>query len=219
MSGLTQVWDAIKDRFQTKLVSGTNIKTINGESILTSGNIDAATQDWVNQQGFAKGSFINANGNTLIGDGTWLSLNVTKSNINFKYKDGSTAYLTLGTNGDIKHDNGTGWIGCHTTNFHTIIQGGAINLFNNEEYPIYTEIKHNSILLYQKDFGSTEYLDSYVFIDTLNGIGISGPSGLGIYLMNEHLENVGLANTFWNTAGGQITIESLTESEILEILV
>ena len=39
MSGLTQVWDAIKDRFQTKLVSGTNIKTINNQSLIGSGNI------------------------------------------------------------------------------------------------------------------------------------------------------------------------------------
>lgn len=44
ISGLTQVWDAIKDRFQPKLVSGTNIKTINGQSILGEGNLVAGEE-------------------------------------------------------------------------------------------------------------------------------------------------------------------------------
>ena len=47
-SGLTQVWDAINDRFQPKLVSGTNIKTINNQSILGEGNLVAGETDtWV----------------------------------------------------------------------------------------------------------------------------------------------------------------------------
>lgn len=40
LSGFSEVWAAIKSKFQEKLVSGTNIKTINNSSILGSGNID-----------------------------------------------------------------------------------------------------------------------------------------------------------------------------------
>ncbi len=38
-TGLTYLWGKLKDKFQVKLVSGTNIKTINNESVLGSGNI------------------------------------------------------------------------------------------------------------------------------------------------------------------------------------
>lgn len=38
-SGLAYFWGKLKDKFQDKLVSGTNIKTINSESVLGSGNI------------------------------------------------------------------------------------------------------------------------------------------------------------------------------------
>lgn len=40
LTGLSEVWAAIKSKFQEKLVSGTNIKTINNSSILGSGNIN-----------------------------------------------------------------------------------------------------------------------------------------------------------------------------------
>lgn len=38
-SGLTYFWERLKAFFQPKLVSGTNIKTINNQSVLGSGNI------------------------------------------------------------------------------------------------------------------------------------------------------------------------------------
>lgn len=38
-AGLTYFWGKLKDYFQAKLVSGTNIKTINSQSILGSGNM------------------------------------------------------------------------------------------------------------------------------------------------------------------------------------
>lgn len=38
-SGLSYLWGKLKDIFQVKLVSGTNIKTINNNSLLGSGNI------------------------------------------------------------------------------------------------------------------------------------------------------------------------------------
>ena len=38
-TGLTYFWGKLKGYFQVKLVSGTNIKTINNESILGSGNL------------------------------------------------------------------------------------------------------------------------------------------------------------------------------------
>lgn len=39
-TGLAYLWGKLKDYFQAKLVSGTNIKTINNNSLLGSGNID-----------------------------------------------------------------------------------------------------------------------------------------------------------------------------------
>jgi len=41
-NGLTRVWVKIKAAFQPKLVSGTNIKTINSQSLLGSGDIAIA---------------------------------------------------------------------------------------------------------------------------------------------------------------------------------
>lgn len=38
-TGLSHLWSKLKDYFQPKLVSGTNIKTINNTSLLGSGNI------------------------------------------------------------------------------------------------------------------------------------------------------------------------------------
>lgn len=38
-TGLSHLWSKLKDYFQVKLVSGTNIKTINNTSLLGSGNI------------------------------------------------------------------------------------------------------------------------------------------------------------------------------------
>jgi hypothetical protein len=38
-TGLAYLWGKIKEKFQVKLVSGTNIKTINNQSLLGSGNI------------------------------------------------------------------------------------------------------------------------------------------------------------------------------------
>lgn len=42
-TGLSILWDRIKEVFQEKLVSGTNIKTINGNSVLGSGNISVSS--------------------------------------------------------------------------------------------------------------------------------------------------------------------------------
>jgi hypothetical protein len=38
-NGLTYLWNKLKGYFQQKLVSGTNIKTVNNQSLLGSGNI------------------------------------------------------------------------------------------------------------------------------------------------------------------------------------
>ena len=42
-TGLTYFWGKLKNYFQPKLVSGTNIKTINNTSILGSGNIEVGS--------------------------------------------------------------------------------------------------------------------------------------------------------------------------------
>lgn len=41
-TGLVHFWGKLKERFQDKLVSGTNIKTINGQSLLGSGDLPVA---------------------------------------------------------------------------------------------------------------------------------------------------------------------------------
>ena len=55
-NGLTYLFGKLKDRFQEKLVSGTNIKTINNTSLLGSGNISISTptkvSDLTNDSGF-----------------------------------------------------------------------------------------------------------------------------------------------------------------------
>ena len=51
-TGMSYFRGKLKDYFQAKLVSGTNIKTINSESILGSGDIDLPTPtDYVVEQG------------------------------------------------------------------------------------------------------------------------------------------------------------------------
>lgn len=45
-TGLTYLWGKIKSKFQEKLVSGTNIKTINNESILGSGDISVSGDEY-----------------------------------------------------------------------------------------------------------------------------------------------------------------------------
>ena len=42
-NGLTYFWNKLKNYFQEKLVSGTNIKTVNNQSLLGSGNITTDT--------------------------------------------------------------------------------------------------------------------------------------------------------------------------------
>ncbi len=42
-TGLSHLWSKLKDYFQVKLVSGTNIKTINNNSLLGSGNISISS--------------------------------------------------------------------------------------------------------------------------------------------------------------------------------
>lgn len=51
--------DVKLEKEQDKLVSGKTIKTINGESVLGSGNIEVVTEQWVKQQGYVTDSDVN----------------------------------------------------------------------------------------------------------------------------------------------------------------
>lgn len=42
-TGLTYFWGKLKDKFQVKLVSGTNIKTVNNQSLLGNGDVSVAS--------------------------------------------------------------------------------------------------------------------------------------------------------------------------------
>lgn len=59
--GLNILWARIKDVFQVKLVSGTNIKTVNGSSLLGSGNISIETS------GTVSGDYLPIGGGTMSG--------------------------------------------------------------------------------------------------------------------------------------------------------
>lgn len=214
-SGLTQVWDAIKDRFQTKLVSGTNIKTINGESILTSGNIDAATQDWVNQQGFAKGSFINSSGDTTLGDGSGYIVTTDEYGLAFRNKSKTGTFITFGRQGNINDNSGTGWITCSRGDDDglVIIQAGNIRIENK------LSISSNQINIpIDKDDAQGKETRG-ITLDTEYGIRLNRERGLGLCSVNSNGTVNGASNTFWATDGGATTIEALTDSEVLEILV
>jgi hypothetical protein len=60
-SGLSYLWGKLKEIFQVKLVSGTNIKTINNNSLLGSGNITISG-------GGGGGDYLPLTGGTLTGD-------------------------------------------------------------------------------------------------------------------------------------------------------
>ncbi len=60
-SGLSYLWGKLKEIFQVKLVSGTNIKTINNNSLLGSGNITISG-------GGGSGDYLPLTGGTLTGD-------------------------------------------------------------------------------------------------------------------------------------------------------
>lgn len=214
-SGLTQVWDAIKDRFQTKLVSGTNIKTINGESILTSGNIDAATQDWVNQQGFARGSFINSSGDTPLGDGRGYTVTTSYYGLAFKNKSKSGTFITLGHQGNIDDNSGTGWITCSRGDDSgiVIIQAGDISIDNK------LSISSNQIdIPIDKNAAQGKNIRG-IIIDNEHGIRLNRGGGLGLCSVDSNGTVNGASHTFWATDGGATTIEALTDAEVLEILV
>lgn len=59
--GLTLLWARIKSSFQEKLVSGTNIKTVNGNSLLGSG-------DMTIESGGVSGDYLPLSGGTLSGN-------------------------------------------------------------------------------------------------------------------------------------------------------
>ena len=53
-SGLSYLWGKLKDYFQVKLVSGTNIKTVNNNSLLGNGNITISGgggTDYITEEG------------------------------------------------------------------------------------------------------------------------------------------------------------------------
>lgn len=88
-TGLAYLWGKLKDYFQEKLVSGTNIKTINNTSILGSGNISVGggtvptkTSDLTNDSGFITNTLSGVSsgaGCAIIGDILieWGQVNVT----------------------------------------------------------------------------------------------------------------------------------------------
>lgn len=74
LSGLNQVWTRINNLFQRKLVSGTNIKTINGNNLLGNGNITTPNTTYNKATTSNDGLLPKLSGNTgqyLNGSGNW----------------------------------------------------------------------------------------------------------------------------------------------------
>ena len=244
-TGLLHLWEKINNVFQKKLVSGNNIKTINGASIVGSGNITTpnttysrATADTLglvkigatglgskqyavqlndNGQMFVdvpwiagvQGSFINSNGDTILGSGVGFKLRADDDGLSFHNLDKSGTFITIGHNGNIDDNSGTGWITCTRGDGsgNIIIQAGKISIEDS------FEIRRNSISMPIDDS------DIGVTINNTNGIKLSMAAALGIIATNESGENVGDATTFWTTNGSMENIDPLTENEINEILV
>ena len=69
-SGLSYLWSKLKGYFQQKLVSGTNIKTINNQSLLGSGNISISgggTSNFVFEQNIQ----LDGGSNSLSANNSW----------------------------------------------------------------------------------------------------------------------------------------------------
>ena len=198
LTGLNHVWQQINNLFQRKLVSGTNIKTINNQSLVGSGNLDVtidlsdyATRTWVNAQGFAKGSFLPLEGGTLTG--------TVYTNNQILWRNGATANVTI-----------------------TAGEGNGIDISGNDSY--YTQIRHKLTTIYAGGSKGYVYIGNIFNLDEYEHL--YGSYTIGIRITDStggkgatSLYYDGKDNELWNTAGGKTTIESLTEEEITAILV
>lgn len=105
-TGLTYFWGKLKDYFQAKLVSGTNIKTVNNQSLLGSGNIAISAGTETDPvftasaaHGISSSDITNWNGKTS-NTGT-----VTKVTAGTGLSVGSTAGGNFTTSGTLNHTN------------------------------------------------------------------------------------------------------------------
>lgn len=78
-AGLTYLWSKLKDYFQVKLVSGTNIKTINNNSLLGSGNITISGGGGLELGSFVVEEYTHAYSTVSSGNNMSWSETVTKS--------------------------------------------------------------------------------------------------------------------------------------------
>lgn len=83
-NAITELWAKCKAYFQAKLVSGTNIKTINNESLLGSGNISIS--------GDGSGNYLPITGGTLTGPLTIDDANSATGQISFADVQGDIAF-------------------------------------------------------------------------------------------------------------------------------
>ena len=205
LTGLNHVWQQINNLFQRKLVSGTNIKTINNQSLVGSGNLDVtidlsdyATQTWVNTQGFAKGSFLPLTGGTLTG-AVYITDNLYLPALNNEYM---AITLSQSAGVTISYDNFT------TTIRESIIFKAANgSALMNDAVELGVTAGRVGLKIYDSTGINVIILDPTV--------GLSLKEGLGVQEQGDG----GKDTILWNTAGGKTTIEILTEEEITAILV
>ncbi len=99
-NGLTHLWDKLKAYFQQKLVSGTNIKTINNQSLLGSGNISISGggSDVTGVKGNAESSY--RTGNVNITPANIGAIPIGSSGIYFDSADSATKTISANSTAD-----------------------------------------------------------------------------------------------------------------------
>lgn len=108
-TGLTYFWGKLKNYFQVKLVSGTNIKTINNESLLGSGNISISSGAVSGVKGDAESTYRTGNVNLTpanVGAIATSEKYSRSSSGGLDWDDGSTSSTVI-TKGALAYWNGS----------------------------------------------------------------------------------------------------------------
>ena len=138
--GLQYFYSKLSSSLAGKYVSQSNLKTINGQSLIGTGDITI--------EGGASGDYLPLSGGTMTGDIIYKSPN-------------ESVLCSIGTQGDVAHNNATGWIACDNigSGYRTIIQGNGLRAYaqNSSEtaQPYQIEYFYDNIYIYFHPDSST----------------------------------------------------------------
>ncbi len=136
-TGLTHFWQKVDSAKQDTLTSGTNIKTINNQSLLGSGNITisgggSATNVKIDNVSITSSGVANINTTGYDADNNFLA---TENDINNIYSAKVDKQLTFDNNSLTTIDNNGQWILLEATDSNEGTQA-VVQLFNNGEIDI-----------------------------------------------------------------------------------